>query len=210
MLMKQRCWDNKLPWICCLHCARQHIASAFWRSRQRHIALDPFVCTQSNTTGFNPPLDIAKMCSFKRHLQVYGQRSPRSGHRVPPSACFGLWTSLCCARTFAGTQQQRSRTSTSERGGHVVGHICAWRARMCQPPSPKWTTCTLRGAWSRRPHTKPQWTSPPSEMKTTPSSTCMGMRSKRKRPRKRATVRVTCSADEQVSAAYDCAWTRDT
>ena len=63
--VQQGCGDNKLSWIC----ARQHIASAFREAIQDTLPWIDLVYTQPNTTGFNQPMNIAHLCSFKRHLQ---------------------------------------------------------------------------------------------------------------------------------------------
>ena len=59
--VQQGCGDNKLPWICCLDCARQHIASAFREAVKDTLPWVHLVHIQPNTTGFDQSLDIVYM-----------------------------------------------------------------------------------------------------------------------------------------------------
>ena len=179
--VQQGCGDNKLQWICCLDCARQHIASAFREAVKYTLPWIHLVCIQTRRDSINPWL--RRICAHLSAIYNLRPAKPSLWTSCPvlcPSGCFGLWTSLCCARTFAGTSQRIDEPARRARGW---AHL-----RVASEDVP----AILARAEG------PQWTSPPSRMKTTLSSTCVGMRSKRKRPRQRGDGEADDAKDEDV------------
>ena len=59
---------ERAPWICVLDCARQHIAAPFLAEAKKELPWCRFCFVPANSTGWNQPLDIAYMRSYKAHL----------------------------------------------------------------------------------------------------------------------------------------------